>query len=161
MSEIVLFEIPIYLRTFDQWYNDYVIDRDKFVRLGYEPDFQLTKEQIDTGTFQYEYFFWKEWYYNDVIAWARIVVDMDKIIAERHALKAKRLSKKMKNRIFINKGKYWEADLCLEMTSNQIADILINIVNKICSSEKKHFVDRTAFDLLVNNVDWVKVLFQN
>ena len=159
--EKFLFEIPVYLRSFDRYQKESDIQRNKYVTMGRDRTL-LDKDIIDRRRIHFEQFYWKPWRYNDIIAWIRLKVDIKKISAEVHCLDSKKLRKDLKNKTFRYSHDSEVSHIDAALDSNMIARKLIDAVDMASKQrwiKKKYFVDRDLFDRLVKHVDWKKVIY--
>ncbi len=133
--EILLFEIPVYIRSFDQQMKESDIRRSEFLAMGRDAGL-LDKDEFDRKRVRFEQLHWKPWRYNDIIAWIRLMVDITKITAEVHRLDSKKLRKDLIKKTFRYHQALEVGRIDHTMDSNIIAQHLTDAVDR--ASEAHH-----------------------
>ncbi len=159
MFRDLLFEIPIYNCSQEEWTKNEESRFREYVKLRKQPD-EEPKERLKQ--FQREFDSHDDiiWLYNGIIGWIRFVVENDFIVAHLYRINNKRIPKIPKNKTFEYVGRRGKEQIDANMSSVDIGNVLKKMIDSISSRSefKNRFVDRGFFDRINNYIDWQKII---
>ena len=149
--EEVLFAVPIYSKSYDQFLvcikkRQKELQRNKIARLkkwGFD-------EQTFSEGMQGKRFYTKGWKYNLIVGWLEFYLNGKTIKAQYWLVTAKKISINLTNKIFEEKGKICDVSPTHTKTNSEIGNDIQSFLRKLqqgsyISCFKNYYIDSTAF----------------
>ena len=158
MIEMVIFSIPVYYRTQEEFLLDFKKKKEKYIKsmkedaikrgLGFN---KKNQDYYENLTYGWDFLCWK---YNDIIAWIDIYFEDMHLQADIYKIKAKRVTTLMKKREY--RYIYKLAKICdiedhsNKEIANKIKDFLSNL--DLAGYFKKYYIDT---EIVFNTIDFI------
>jgi hypothetical protein len=164
MTETYIFDIGVYLTDEESFYarrNKELREQTQWLRNQVN---DIPQVQVDIVSAQLEQHFVKNygtWRYTQAIAWIRIYILGTQIRGETWFVEAKRLSRRLKGRVFNDDGKTFELDILDE--DSQSIDIYTQVLNELNELKKQkpfkgRYIDLEHFCNLGPFINWRELM---
>lgn len=164
MPGTLLFEIPIYRTSVDEYIKEIQSEKDAYMKRVAEQWAYYERPGTDPSVRaehfkRMEYAFyegWRTWEYNQAIGWIRLLGHWDVIKAEYYFAREKKIVQKPRHRSFEWRGKTLEVWLSPRASSREIYDLVLADLKALRRERpfKGRFIDLDAFESIGPHVDW-------
>jgi len=154
----LIFEIPVYRLSPDDYQKEIEKEKRKHLLIRWKTDKNLSKEQIEEVERFYNYYYWKPWFYNEIIAYVRVYCDGRKVYGDLYKVTVKSIRKWFKKN-FEYWGKFFEV-WYHEESNDEFVEIIKYFLKESVKSYfwRKRYVDFEAFDRVARVIDWKKLV---
>jgi hypothetical protein len=169
----LLFEIPVYRSSFDDYAKEMEDEKTEEVRraaegydrnlLNLHPSASLREAHLKRAAAFFNAHRWYGWHYNDAIGWIRLKGNWDVIKADYYFAGAKRIVRRAKRRTFEWRGKILELWLPPEASSANIYENLLHELQQLRRKApfKGRYVDLEAFQNIGPFIDWRRAVAES
>ena len=160
MSEPYYFEIPVYRCSIKTHTAEMKSKEREFTHDEWK---EVAPESYQNSINYFDRTIWYPWRYNEIIGWIRLYVMGNQIRGEYYFDASGRIRKGIRKKKYVYCGKAFEHHLFGDMTSQEIFNEIISVLEKINKNEKpfkKRYIDLTTFKTIGEFVDW-KMLIDN
>ena len=157
-SDQTFSEIPIYRCSPDKHESWFVGEKKKSL-LPFEATRDTAPESLAISKQWFDEWHWYPWRYNEVIGWLRLYALGGQIRAELWFVKAKRIVRETRKRIFFV-GKAFEISFRSTDQNPEIGELVLRTLRDLKRQPlyRKRYVDLECFELVAKHLDWQGLL---
>lgn len=152
------FEIPIYRCSPDQ-HTSWLAEEKRKCLQPFEETRDTAPESLAISKQWFDEWHWYPWRYNETIGWLRLYALGTQIRAELWYVKAKRIVRETRKRIFFV-GKEFEISFCLTDPNTEIGNVVLERLRDLKRQPlfRKRYIDLECFEVVAQHLDWKGLL---